>query len=349
MINKKVKISIKDVAKDSGLSIATVSNALTGNRPVSKKSLKKVKKSAKELQYNPNIFAQSLKNKKTRTLGVIVPHLNNPFFSEIIDSMLIKAKEKDYILLIGLTNYGNEEEQKQVKKLISYKVDGLIFICGFDNNEFINNLYRNCDIPLLLVDRDSSNKNISKILVDNISAMKKATNYICKFGHKKIGYLSFSFERQKTIRDRYYGFISALKENRIKLNKNLYIYDNRIRRSHEIEDTYRVINEFIKGDNLPTAFVTVEDYFAIGLISALNDNGYEVPKDVSVIGYDDLVIGRYSKPKLTTVYQPKRLFGTEAVKLIFSMIENQNFRKKKIVLQTKIIERESIAAPRFLS
>lgn len=342
MIGKKIKkkkTTIYEVAKEVGVSPKTISNYINKSAPVNKETGKKIEKAVNKLNYMPNIFARGLKLRSTKTIGVIVPDLTNPYFAQVIVWMEKIARKRNYTIILGNTFYDKEEEKRQVNTFLSQFIDGIVFFCGNDNYENVKLVY-DSNIPTVVVDREINNNEIPSVCIDNTAAMEKAVDYLYSLGHRNIGYITFSFKNQQTIRRRYEGYIKGIKKNGISYNSNYVIIDDSIK-SNELDGTYNIIKNCINKDNLPTAFIGMSDFVATALISVFSESGYKIPEDISVMGFDNEKICKFTIPPLTTVKQPKKEMGTLSMGLLLDIIEGKKIKNKSIILPTTIIERKS--------
>jgi len=340
-MRKKIKrSSIKDVAREAGVSISTVSSVINKNKFVSEEREKRVLDAIKELKYRPNIIARGLRIKSTRAVGVILPDIAQPFFAQVIRGMEETARKRNYTLILGCSFYDILEEERQINVLMNQFVDGIIFFCGFDSHDHIR-MVHDSGIPVVVTDREIGNTQIPSVLIDNALAMEKVIDYLVDMGHREIGYLSFSLDNQTTVRRRYEGYLSGLKKNGLKFSQEQVIIDDSIR-LNEFEGTYDVVKGLLKKKSMPTAFAALADYLSIGLMKALKEMGYKIPGDVSVVGFNNEIVSQFSEPPLTSVKQPKKLMGKIAMDLLLDMVEGKKIEEKNIVLPTEIIERGSV-------
>lgn len=340
MKKKIIRSSIKDVAKEAGVSISTVSSVINKNKFVSEEREKRILAAIKKLKYRPNIIARGLRIKSTRAVGVILPDIAQPFFAQVIRGMEEAARKRNYTLILGCSFYDISEEERQMNILMNQFVDGIIFFCGFDSHDHIR-MVHDSGIPVVVTDREIGNTHIPSVLIDNSLAMEQAIDYLAGLGHREIGYLSFSFDNQTTARKRYEGYLSGLKKNGLKFNPEQVIIDDSIR-MNEFSGTYNVVKELLKKKSMPTAFATLADYLAIGLIKALKEMGYRIPDDISVLGFNNEIVSQFSEPPLTSVKQPKKLMGKTTMDLLLDMVEGKEIEEKNIVLPTEIIKRGSV-------
>ncbi|MDD3520281.1 MAG: LacI family DNA-binding transcriptional regulator [Actinomycetota bacterium] len=337
---KSVATSIKDIASEAGVAISTVSNVINETRFVAETTKLKVLDAIEKLNYRPNIIARGLRIKSTRAIGVILPDISSSFFSQVIYGIEEVARKKNYTMILGCTNFDFREEIKIANKLIDSFIDGLIFFSGFDNYEFIKKIYDR-NIPIVVVDKELGDKEIPTVVIDNASAVENCVDYLCRYNHKKICYVSFTEDYQTTVRQRYEGYLAGLKKNNIDFDPDFVLMSEEMR-LHETASGYCLVKEFLKKGKLPTAFLTAADVFAYGILRALHEEGFKVPDDISVMGFDNILFSQFTKPLLTTLKQPKKLMGNIAMDLLVNIIEGKEVKEKNIILPTSIIERESV-------
>jgi LacI family transcriptional regulator len=335
------KTSIKDIAKKAGVAISTVSHVINKSKYVSDKTKEKVRSAIKELGYRPNIIARGLRTKSTRTIGVLLPDVSQPFFAQVLRGIEEIARLRNYTMIMGCTFYDVIEEERQMNSMLDQSIDGIIFFCGYDTYEHIKKVH-DSNIPVVVLDREIKDKKIPSVLIDNFAAMENAVQYLYDMGHRKIGFITFPFDHQTTTRKRYEGYCSALKKNGMEYNPDFVIIDDQIRLD-ELKGTYAVLRQKVEEKKVPSAFITIADFLAIGAMKALKEVGLSVPEDISVMGYNDEVICAFSEPSLTTVKQPKKLMGETAANLLIDIIEHKKIENKNIVLATEIIKRKSTA------
>jgi DNA-binding LacI/PurR family transcriptional regulator len=338
---KQKATSIKDIANQAGVAISTVSNVINKTRFVSAQTEQKVLDAVEKLDYRPNIIARGLRTKNIRTIGVIVPDISSSFFSQVIYGIEEMARKRNYTMILGCTGFDFKEEIRITNKLIDSFISGLIFFSGFDNYEFIKKIYDK-NIPLVILDKDLGDVDIPTVVIDNLSAIETGIDYLYKYNHRKIAYVSFTKDKQTTVRQRYEGYLKGLKKHNIEFDPDLVLMSEEMR-LHETELSYEIVREFLKKGKIPTAFLTVADVFAYGVLRALKDEGYKVPDDISVMGFDNILFSQFTNPLLTTIRQPKRLMGNIAMNLLLDIIENKEIKEKKIIVPTEIIERESVS------
>ncbi|MHB1335894.1 MAG: LacI family DNA-binding transcriptional regulator [Candidatus Humimicrobiaceae bacterium] len=337
---KQFNSSIKDIAQEAGVAISTVSNVINNSRFVTSQTKEKVLNAIKKIGYRPNIIARGLRIHSTRTVAVIVPDISSSFFSQVINGIEEIARKRNYTMILGCTSFDFNEEERITNIMLDSFIDGFIFFSGFDNYELIKKIYDR-NIPVVALDKDFGETDIPTVVIDNFAAAQSCVDYLCSFGHKKIGYISFTYDNQTTVKKRFEGYMNGLKKNNLSFDPDLVLMNQEMR-GHEMVSTYETARNFLKKGNIPTAFLTVADMFAFGLLRALKDEGFKVPSDVSVMGFDNILFSQYTDPLLTTLKQPKNLMGNIAMDLLLDIIEGGEVKDKRIIIPTTIIERESV-------
>lgn len=341
MKEKYEATSIKDVAKEAGVSIATVSNALNNSRYVKEETKKRINEIAKRLNYTPNIIARGLKTKSTNTVAIIVPDIANQFFAQVIRGAEEVAKLRKYNVLLTCTYYDVLEEKTSVETLKKQFIDGVIFISGDNSFNYIKELNDN-NFPVVMADRELEDMEIPSVLVDNFYAMKKVVNYLYDLGHRKIGYITYIYNNQTTVRKRFEGYCDGLKENKLDYDPDMVVISETLR-LNELEGSREVVRKILKSKSIPSVIMTASDLIAVGVIRALTELKIKIPEGMSVVGYDNILMSQYTSPLLTTVKQPKKKMGATAMNLLLDIIEGKKIKSRNIILPTKLIKRQSVA------
>ncbi len=338
---KNKRPTIKDVAENAGVSIATVSrvvNEIPGH--YNSETKKRIVKTIESLNYRPNFIARSLRSSKTHTIGFVVPELQ-PFFAEILKGVQYVAKKKGYSIVLCDTDYDPRQEAAYVDSLLERRVDGGIFTSGMIQSEHILRLKEE-GIPIVLIEKFIKDPDIPGVLIDNVSAAKKAVKYLIELGHRDIGFISAPVEIIP-LKDRLEGYERALHENMIPYSSsNVHIKDNIGRES--VRDGYQLMQRIIRQRNYPRAFFIVSDTLAIGAMKAIRDFGMKVPDDIAIVGFDDIEMASFCEPPLTTMAQPKYEMGVKGMELLIKEMSGVRLRKKEIELEVELVVRESCCA-----
>lgn len=339
-----MKITIKDIAKEAGVSIATVSLVLNEkDKHITEATRQRVKDAMKKYNYIPNAMAGSLVTRKTGIIGLILPDITNPFFPGIARGAEDRANEEGYSIIFCNTDDKIEVEEKYIESLTSKMVDGII-IAHSSNSERLSDVLERCQIPIILIDRDFDSKNIEgKVLVNNRDAAFNAITYMVEKGYRKIAYLSGSL-KTKTAMDRLRGYKEALMENNISFDDKLVKYGQ-----YRAEWGKKGIEELFQEETDFDAVFCGNDLIAIGAMKEVLRSGFRVPEDIGIMGFDDIYMSQMVEPELTTVKQPNYEMGYQAVNLLIQHLREKQSGKGTgktdhsiVILDTEITERNSI-------
>ena len=330
-------VTIKDIAALAGVSKTTVSKVLNNkDEKISNATRQKVLDIVKQKNYIPNKMAQSLVTKKTKTIGVIIPDIRNPFFTDIVRGIEDKAFKEGYNIILCNTDECEEKEVKAINTLIEKMVDGIIFAPSSKGDSNLSD-YNGLTKPIVLVDKKLNIKNLKGIVtLDNKEGTYLATNLLVENNHKKILYLSGPL-KNKISKDRLKGYKKALKKAGIKYDESLVL-----KGEYSLEWGYEIIKK-LKYINF-TAICAGNDLIAIGAIKALKERNIRVPKDVSVVGFDDIETSSIINPQLTTIKQNSYSMGYESANILIKNLEKKSFNNiEKITFKPELIIRDSTA------
>lgn len=324
--------TIKDVAKLAGVAVSTASYALNDSDKVSETTRSKVLEAARELNYQKNGLASDLKKAKTNTIALILSDLSGPYYSELIQGVQNGCSANNYGLIACSAVGGSESTA--VKFLREKRVDGAIILAHNISDEVILNAARE-GFPLVVLDRELDHDNVHSVLVDNVHGGYLATEHLIKQGHKHITFVSGP-NKSHDNQMRFEGYLQALEDYKISYKPIWKVPGNFTR-----ESGYRATKTLIAQSNLPQAIFYANDEMAIGGMEAFGEKGIKVPDEISIIGYDDIEIAEYVKPKLSTIRQPKYETGSLAVQLIFQLLRGEE-ADHLYKLDTELIIRDSI-------
>jgi LacI family transcriptional regulator len=333
----KKNLSIKQIAEMSGVSVATVSRVINKNGRFSKETEEKVLKVIKDNNYKTNLVAKSLRVNQTNTIGVIVPDIKNEFFSSIVAEIEeYFFKKSGFTVFICNSNGEQEKELDYLASLDSKGVDGLIYISGKDDT--LHTSVRR-DIPVVCIDRKpKSEQKIAIVESNNFRGGYKATKCLIDKHCKNILILK-NKNSTSTSLERYRGYCKAIKESSLDFDKSHVI---NLEKTH-FDDAKERIDRLIKEEHKFDGIFAVNDWIALGALYALKGNNKNVPKDVKIIGFDNVSVSRYSYPSITTIEQNKSLMGETASEILLELINNGRKYNDKmhVTLPIKLIERET--------
>ncbi|WP_392486735.1 LacI family DNA-binding transcriptional regulator [Haloimpatiens sp. FM7315] len=326
--------SIKDVAKEAGVSIATVSRVLNDINVVNEETKKKVQEAIKKLQYRPNIVARSLKTQKTSTIGIIIPDISSQFYPEIVRGAEDVANIYNYNIILCNTDLDTEKEMEYLRVLREKMVEGILYMSSSLQPKIFN-LIDELQIPTVLIENRDEDKKYPSVTIDNEAGAFDAVNYLIKKGNKKIAYIGNKDNGSNVTYLRYEGYKRALKENNMELDDKV-VYSGGLK----VEDGYEGIIHIIEENKIDSVFCA-SDECAIGAINALRERNIKVPEDVDVMGFNDIYEASIFYPKITTIAQPMYDMGSVGMRLLIKIINKQKVEETNFELPYQLIERDS--------
>ncbi|GGH86907.1 LacI family transcriptional regulator [Pullulanibacillus pueri] len=343
---KSKEYTIKDVAELAGVSTATVGRVLGGYGSASHEATQAVREAANKLHYIPNGIAQSMKKKTTKSVGLIVANICNPYFSSIariVESVLVK---KGYNIIICNTDEDGDREISYLKMLYEKRIDGLMIASALKESERkdsqFNMTYKE-SIPTIIIDREISNLKFPTVASDNFRGAYEATSHLIKLGHKRIGIIGSTIS---TFFRRVEGYRQAMLDHSLPFDTNLVFnksYKN-VKPGDVSEGIYATKNLLKYREYRPTAIFALNNLLTTGVLIAVNDLGLKIPDDVAVIGWDDFDLASLLNPPITVVKQSTYNIATIAISRLLQQIENPNTilnEEKKVILSTELVIRGS--------
>ncbi len=319
--------NIKEVARMAGVSAATVSKYLNGIH-IKKNNALAIEDAIKVLDYQRDDIARGLRTRKSMTVGVLLPELNNLFFTSIISSVDDTLEAHGYSTIVCDCKSSIEREQRRLSFLLGKRIDGLIAVPCSSASEFVAKLPENC--PVVLIDRHTEGMDCDCIMSDNHAASYSAAEILIKAGHRNIGILVGPDEMYTPI-ERLEGFCAACSDNGISVNSTLIK-----KGGYDIDSGYKMTCDLLDMKNPPTAIYATNNELTIGAVTALNDRGLIVGHDISFIGFDNTVLASSSNPKITVIVQPTAEIGYTAATALLKRLKGSS-ETSVIRLPTKII------------
>lgn len=336
------QVTIKDIARELGISPSTVSRALKDHPDISPETKKAVNELAEKLNYQPNIVALSLRQSKTNTLGVIIPEIVHFFFSTVISGIEDVAYSAGYNVIITQSNESLQREKTDIKALFNSRVDGMLISLSRETSTFdhIDGILAK-GVPMVFFDRVYDTPISSKVIVDDLSGAKDATQHLIDQGCTRIAHLEGPPNLDIT-KQRLNGYLEALRENNIPVHEDLIMACP----FGTIEEGKLATEKLLKMENRPDAIFSTNDPAAMGAMQAIKEAGLSIPKDIAVVGFSNWFFSALMDPPLTSVDQPGFEMGQEAAKLLIRQIEfkskdNQDPIPETKILKTRLVVRES--------
>ena len=326
--------TIREVAETAGVSYATVSHVLNKTRFVSRETRERVEAAMVALNYRPNALARSLRQGKTNTMGLVLPDSANPFFAEISRCIEDESFKKGYSVFLCNTEMDTQRELFYVDVLSKKQVDGIIFVAAGDQADSLDFLVRQ-NMPVVMIDRHLPNVEVDAVLTDHQLGGVLATRHLIKLGHKRIACIAGPSSITPSA-ERITGYRMALEEAGVSFDENLLI-----RGDYHAQSGMEITHSLLKMNPRPTAIFALNDLMALGALRAAAEAGYSVPRDLAIVGYDDLELAQFTNPPLTTVAQPKKEIGARAVNLLVDRISGKSPSPSRLVLPPELIVRRS--------
>lgn len=327
---------MKDIAKMTGLGLATVSSYLNGGN-VREQNRIKIEAAIEELHFEVNEVARGLKTNRTKMIGIVIPELNNVFCAEIITEVEDVLRNHGYATIICDCRTDAVREAEAVEFLFRRRVDGLILMPSGKSGKHLER-FLHANKPIVLIDRNLEDVACDSVLVDNQGAVQDAVERLLAAGHKTIGMI-VGPEDVFTAKERYGGYEEALKNAGIPVEASLVVHGN-----YTIAGGGRAVKQLVEQNPEMTAMVISNYEMTVGAMIGCNEMGIQIPAELSVIGFDNLEFAKASNPKLSIVAQPTKEIGRRAAELILERMENssKDTLQRAVKLKTSFVEGESV-------
>ncbi|MBA7493172.1 HTH-type transcriptional repressor PurR [subsurface metagenome] len=333
-MQKNTSVTMKQVAKLAKVSVSTVSHVINKTRFVDNSTQQRVLKAMAELSYHPNVIAQSLRRKRTNTVGLIISDIANPFFPEVVRGIEKQLTKKRYSIILANTDDDIEKEKQLTVLLYGKRVDGFIIVTSGGENKHINFLVQQ-KVPVVLLDRRIDELELDAALVDNQKGAQIITKHLIEVGHRRIGIITGPLVIS-TGKERLSGYLEALKEHALPRDDELIKIGN-----FKVQSGHSLALELISLPSTPTAILACNNMMGLGAMNALQEKGIQVPAEMGLAIIDDLPWFRYMDPPLTVVAQPAFELGETAAKLLLERIGKEREEPKQVVLQVELRIRRS--------
>jgi LacI family transcriptional regulator len=324
--NKMVNVRQLDIAKKLNISRVTVSKALRDHPDISPAMKKKIIAIARQMGYVPNQIARQLNSRRTFTIGIVIPDLENSFFSYIADSMIDYATEHNYHVILTVSREKSDIERKNIENLIGMRVDGLLVCLSQETTDSqVFKTVKKMKIPLVFFDRAFENMKFSRVIFNDNLGATNSLNHILQEGYSKIanfaGYSNTNIGRERTE-----GYIETLSKNKIPIRKEWTLESG-----FELKDGYESFKKLNRSGDLPEVIFTVNDRVALGAYKAAKEAGLRIPEDIGIFGFGFNEITDFFDPQLTVINQDPRKMGFQAIKLLISEIEKETKPGQSII------------------
>lgn len=331
--------TIKDVAREAGVSVATVSRVMNDSGPVSEETRRRIREVATRMRFAPNVAARSLITARTMTLGVLLPDLYGEFFSEVIRGIDQASRRRGYHLLVS-SSHADRQETEAALLAMRGRVDGLIIMSpDLDARALVENLPDR--LPLVLMNSTLEGDGFDSLRIENYQGASAVMRHLLARGHRRIAIIKGA-PRNHDAAERLRGYRAALKRAGIERDPRWEIAGD-----FTDESGYRAVDVLLQLDPRPTALFAANDAMAIGAMSALREAGIDVPGAMSVVGFDDIPVARYVTPALSSVRVPIGALGERATEMLLeAVVEKQRRVRRRETLPTELVVRDSCGGGR---
>lgn len=340
-MTKKTKApTLSEVARKAGVGTTTVSRVINGGERVDPRTLARVRRAIEALGYMPNQAARILKGHRTKTIGLIIPSIADPFFSSCAEAAQVIARTHDSLLIVTTTANEPEAEVASVKVLMQHQTDGLIIAPADSSNSALRELLARAPVPVVALDRPLLGSSIPFVVADNFAGANLATQHLIGHGYRRIACLTGE-KSLFTIRERINGYRQAVEAAGLPV-----LLDVSITGSRSVE---RAIRTLLASERPPDALFTLKNSVTISAFEALQRMGIVIPDSIALLGYDDFALAETVRPSITVVRQPIEEIGRMAAEVLFAELEGwgtrgraiENGRPREVHLGTRLVRRRS--------
>jgi LacI family transcriptional regulator len=329
-------VTQKDIAQKLNLSVMTISRALKGHPDISEETRKLVEKTAKEMNYTVNMVARSLVQKRTNTIGVVVPDISEPFYAEIVRGIESIARKHHYDILLADSNNDSDLEYKSLQTLLEKRVDGLIFGPTEKSDSYIKVL-KSLSTPYVLINNNPKGLDCDSINIDRAFGSRLSMAHLIERGYEEL-YFLYSFQHMEQSRNSIYGCYEALDSKNVPRDSFRLLFCE----TRNLETFYSITARKIHYNGKRIGIFVWDDEMAVGVYRALVEKGLNIPEQAGLVGFDDINISRYLPKALTTIHYPKYEMGEKGTeRLIKRLTRKEGFEPESMQLDLKLIERET--------
>lgn len=335
------RMTLVALAERTGLSVTTISRVLSGQAEkyrISPKTVEYIKREAEQCNYRPNVMAQSLRTKRTRTIGLVVPAVSNPFFANIASVIMLKAKELGYTVVLADAMEDAEQEEEAIRSLLLRNVDGIIVSTSAENPAFLEQINEQT-IPVVLIDRYFSHSSLPYVVTDNYSGATEAVGHLIARGHERIACIC-GVRHSEIVQERIRGYMDTMKRAGIEQ------FAKCVGDDFSVQNGYIETKLLLNSGAKPTALFTMNNTILLGAIKAIKDSGLNIPEDISVVSFDDNPYLDYISPPISRIVQPLNELGSIALRILVHSLEEGERSHTSIKLPPTLKVCESVTAPK---
>jgi len=332
-------VSIKDIARLAGVSHSTVSRALHKSPLIPPATAQKIQRIAEEQGYTASAIARSLVTRRTQAIGVVVTSIADPFNGDLVDGIEEVANQRGYSVILATSQADPDRELAVVRSCQERRVDGILVASSRVGALYVP-ILSELDVPIVLINNQHGSDFAHSIRIDNVHGMRLATEHLLQLGHTEIAYVGDRFGLHSD-EERFAGYQDALNAGQIPLNRRLTI-----RGDGKADGAAAALDQLLTAPTKPTAVASYNDMTALGLIHRAQELGIAVPEELSVTGFDDIPFAAFTRPPLTTIRQPRREMGREAMRLLFALLDGEEAQKTSVINGELIVRGSTAPLPR---
>jgi DNA-binding LacI/PurR family transcriptional regulator len=348
-MSKTRKSTLNEVAAAIGVAPMTVSRVVNGTGYVSEHTREKVLSAVKELNYRPNGLARNLKRQRTETVGLVLGDISNPYSTELANAVRESLSARGYNLFICISEHSAKEDIMAFESFVDHNVDGIIVAtrANIEGDKDLKEIIER-GMPVVVLGRDFHHDSVDSVSADNLAGGFEATRHLIDLGHRRIGFIGAAMSSRPNLK-RLQGYINALEAHDIEIDERLVTG-----RKEAVDEVpgystekmgYEGMKRLLSLPNRPTAVFARNDFTAVGAMTAIKEAGLSIPKDIAIVGFDDIPLAVHTSPRLTTVRQPMRLQGQLAAEMLLRRIGGNELQTRtERVLNCELIIRESTVA-----
>lgn len=337
-MNRRKAVTMKDVAAAANVSVATVSHVVNRSARISPETTRLVSDKIRELGYIPSASADL--NLGNRTIAVLVPDIANEFYATVVRGIFDEAWKADYAVMVANLRHNASAQAAYLRSLVQNNIRGLI-ICGGTADDERSIIRIRKKVPVVLCDRQLQETPMDCVQTDNTTVMRQLVRRLARYGYTRIGYVSEDLVMSNSY-DRYLGYKLGMGESRLTIDKKweLLLPELRLGKSEKAYEAFsKILNE---QEPLPQVLLCSSDLIAIGVMAALRERGIRVPKDVGIVGFDNISQAPFTNPPLTTVAQDIYRLGTHSFHLLMDRLTDPGHPPEEVILKARIVVRDSV-------
>jgi DNA-binding LacI/PurR family transcriptional regulator len=332
-------VSIKDIARLAGVSHSTVSRALHQSPLIPPETARRIQRIAQEQGYTASAVARSLVTRRTQAIGVVVTSIADPFNGDLVDGIEEVANERGYSVILATSQANPDRELAVVRSCQERRVDGILVASSRVGALYVP-ILSDLDVPIVLINNQHGSDFAHSIRIDNIHGMRLATEHLLELGHRQIAYVGDRFGLHSD-EERFAGYRQALTSREIPFDRELVMQGD-----GKADAAASALDQLLKGRSRPTAVACYNDMTALGLIHRAQEHGIAVPDELSVTGFDDIPFAAFARPPLTTIRQPRRDMGRQAMRLLFALLNGEEAQKTSVINGELIVRGSTAPLPR---